>query len=266
MGLLGSLWPILVVGVVMTATVQTDILVSLQTLHGDVQRRFAELDRYRALQAIERTIADFPDLDDVTHSLGDIRDRVQVQLDGTPEFRALRSIERMLPELSEVLVLLEGEAANESHPGPVDPTLGSESPAPESSMVAGQVAAPDAAPDGDPDPAPQVSLETVTAEIETLTSVPQSEQPQALPHPDPYPAQGTILDLATVATTDDRHPPGPEVDARAPEAAHVPSLAVSVAQLMAQAAVPPRDPPLPPEWNAGADTPARPPSPAERAA
>jgi hypothetical protein len=151
----------------MTATVQTDILLSLQTLHGDVQRRFAELDRYRALQAIERTIADFPDLDDVAHSLGDIRDRVQVQLDGTPEFRALRSIERMLPELSDVLVLLNGTSNSDGIPDPSEATLASGSPVPESVVIAeAVVVAQDALPAGDLDAATQSPFEAVAVDIE----------------------------------------------------------------------------------------------------
>jgi hypothetical protein len=101
----------------MTVVTRTDVLSSLQAIHGDVQRRAAELDRYRALKAIEQTIADFPGLDDVTRSLGDVRDRVQQQLDGTREFRALRTIERILPELSEVLGLWDQGAEGERDPG-----------------------------------------------------------------------------------------------------------------------------------------------------
>lgn len=250
----------------MTATVQTDILASLQTLHGDVQRRFAELDRYRALQAIERTIADFPDLNDVTHSLGDIRDRVQVQLDGTPEFRALRSIERMLPELSDVLVLLNGTSESEGTSGPGEAALASESPVPESVVNAVAVdVAQDAPPAGDLDAATQSPFETVAIDIETVATAAEPEQPQDLPQTEVDPAHVTTVDR-TAATTDDRHPPGPEIDARASEPVHVPSLADSVAQLMAQAAMPLRDPHAPSDWGAGTDAPERPQSPAERAA
>jgi hypothetical protein len=251
----------------MTVTVQTDILASLQTLHGNVQRRFAELDRYRALQAIERTIADFPDLNDVTHSLGDIRDRVQVQLDGTPEFRALRSIERMLPELSDVLVLLNGTSNSEEISEPGEASFASESPVPESVVNAEAVdVAPDVLPAGDLDAAMQSPFETVAVDIETVATAAEPEQPQDLPHTDVDPAHVTTLDRSAVATTDDRHPPGPEIDARASEPVHVPSLADSVAQLIAQAAMPPRDPPAPSDWGAGTDAPERPQSPAERAA
>jgi hypothetical protein len=251
----------------MTATVQTDILASLQTLHGDVQRRFAELDRYRALQAIERTIADFPDLNDVTHSLGDIRDRVQVQLDGTPEFRALRSIERMLPELSDVLVLLNGTSESEGTSGAGEATLASESPVPESVANAEAiVVAPDAPPAGDLDAATQSPFETVAIDFETIATAAEPEQPQDLPQTEVDSAHVTTVDRTAAATTNDRHPPGPEIDARASEPVHVPSLADSVAQLMAQAAMPPRDPPAASDWGAGTDAPERPQSPAERAA
>jgi len=251
----------------MTATVQTDILVSLQTLHGDVQRRFAELDRYRALQAIERTIADFPDLDDVAHSLGDIRDRVQVQLDGTPEFRALRSIERMLPELSDVLMLLNGTSNSEEISDPGEATLASESPVPESVVIAeAVVVAQDALPAGDLDAATQSPSEAVAVDIETVATAAEPEQPQDLPQTDVDAAHVTTVNRTAFATTDDRHPPGPEIDARGSEPVHVPSLADSVAQLMAQAAMPPRDPPAPSDWGTGTDAPERPQSPAERAA
>lgn len=247
----------------MTVVMQTDILVSLQALHGDVQRRFAELDRYRALKAIERTIADFPGLDDVADSLGDIRDRVQQQLDGTREFRALRSIERMLPELSEVLVLLDGPREIERNPMSGDPAFGSESLASESAVDGQSIAASHSAPHADLDAGTQSPFETVTVDIETVVLAAAPEQPQ---EEVADPSHGRIPDWTAATTTDDRPPPGPEIDPRTSEAAHVPSLADSVAQLMAQAAVPPRDPPAPPDWSAGTDAPERPQSQAERAA
>lgn len=98
----------------MTVAVRPEILSSLGSVREDVQRQVAGLDRYRALKAIEQTIADFPALKDLTQSLSDIRDRVQRQLEDTREYRALRTIERIVPELTEVLVLLEQRSEGQS--------------------------------------------------------------------------------------------------------------------------------------------------------
>lgn len=101
---------VLVVGVVMTDAVRPDILSSLQSIREDVQRQVAGLDRYRALKAIDQTIADFPELEDITSSLSGIRLRVQEQLDEMRQFRALRTLDRIMPELSDLLTLIEEPA------------------------------------------------------------------------------------------------------------------------------------------------------------
>lgn len=252
----------------MTMLAQTDILVSLQALHGDVQRRFAELDRYRALKAIERTIADFPGLDDVAHSLGDIRDRVQEQLDGTREFRALRSIERILPELSEVLVLLDGAGEADRNAAPGDPAAGAESLVAESAVsnAAPDSLASDAPAAADRGDGAQVPLATGLIDIEAIALAAEPAPAQDAQAAVAAPAHDPMMDWVADATPDDRHSPGSDAEPPVSETAHVPSLAVSVAQLMAQAAVPPREPPMPSEWSAGTEPPARSQSPAERAA
>lgn len=248
----------------MTVVVHTDILVSLQAMHGDVQRRFAELDRYRALKAIEQTIADFPDLDDVAHSLGDIRDRVQQQLDGTREFRALRSIERILPELSDVLVLLGGETDGKGDTASCTPNRGAEGLADVEQDGSVLVAVPV----GERDAVALAEAATAAVDIETIAVAEAPEQPEDPPGPMMEdPGHDAIADKAAGAMPGDRLPARLESDPPASEAAPVPSLADSVAQLMAQAVVPPsRDPPTAPDWSAGAGTDARPQSPAERAA
>ena len=212
--MLGSLWPILVVGVVMTIVVQAEILASLQALQADVQRRFAELDRYRALKAIERTIADFPGLDDVAHSLGDIRDRVQEQLDGTLEFRALRSIERILPELSEVLVLLDGAGEADRNPAPDSPApgdraVGSGSRVPESAVVEAVqgISAPDEP--SAADPGGETQSPTASADIEAFAISAEPAHSHDLPGAGADSAYGTTWDRVADATPDDRHSPGP---------------------------------------------------------
>jgi hypothetical protein len=224
-----------------------------------MQRRFAELDRYRALKAIEQTIADFPDLDDVAHSLGDIRDRVQQQLDGTREFRALRSIERILPELSDILILLGGETDGKGDTASCTLNPGAESLA--------DVEQDGSVPVGERDAVSLVEAATAAVDIEPVALAEAPEQPEDLPGPMTDPANDAIADKAAGTMPGDRLPPRLESDPPASEAAPVPSLADSVAQLMAQAVVPPsRDPPTAPDWSAGAGTDARPQSPAERAA
>lgn len=90
----------------MTDVVRSEILSSLASVREDVERHVAGLERYRALRAIEKTIEDFPDLDDLNRSLSEIRERVRRQIEDTPEARALRSVEKIMPELTEVLTFL----------------------------------------------------------------------------------------------------------------------------------------------------------------
>jgi hypothetical protein len=90
----------------MTGAVRLEILSSLASVRDDVERHVAKLDRYRALKAIERTIAEFPGLDDLNRALSDLRDGLQQKLNETREVRALRAIEKITPELSEVLSFL----------------------------------------------------------------------------------------------------------------------------------------------------------------
>jgi len=207
----------------MTVVVRTDILSSLQAMHGDVQRRAAELDRYRALKAIEQTIADFSGLDDVTHALGDIRDRVQQQLDSTREFRALRTIERILPELSEVLGLLDEQAKRDPDPHlpDVEPDASASDGAPADDR--GAVTPAQAAADNSRD-------------IETVVLADASEQLQDLPPDLPDHGQAAEYDMTVVVqdqadreTLEERHPVRPESATSQSEAAPVPSLADSVA-------------------------------------
>ena len=94
----------------MLIAVHPEILSSLASVREDVQCQVERLDHFRAVKAIEQTIAEFPGLNDLARSLTDVRDRVQQQLSETREYRALRAVEKMMPELTEVLTLLSERA------------------------------------------------------------------------------------------------------------------------------------------------------------
>src|SRR6187402_1127934 len=94
----------------MLTAVHPEILSSLASVREDVQCQVERLDHFRAVKAIEQTIAEFPGLNDLARSLTDVRDRVQQQLSETREYRALRAVEKMMPELTEVLTLLSERA------------------------------------------------------------------------------------------------------------------------------------------------------------
>ncbi|MGD9923575.1 MAG: hypothetical protein AB7V13_19365 [Pseudorhodoplanes sp.] len=201
-------------------TVQrSEILSSLRLVREDVERQIAELDRFRALKAIEQTMAEFAGLVDFTSSLADIRDHTQRQLEDTREYRALRTIERMMPELSEVLALLHGAA---------------EKTGPQQNHDEAEALA-----DDQSDTSAAALLETApTIELR------QTEAVEFAAAAEPFAAAIPTGDGMSEAET----PHGPVDDARqlATEAeeqteasAPVPSLADSVAQLMAQSIPPP---------------------------
>lgn len=224
----------------MTVVPGSDILSSLHSIQEDVRRQAEQLDRYRALKAIEQTIADFANLDDIARSLSDVRQHVQEQLDGTREFRALRAIERILPELSEVLALVGGG------PAPATGEQGADIE-PDSTMTAGTTAV-EPAYDGSADEYVIVESETESVDVAQL------HEPFApeLFAPEPF-APGSIAPAAPIQAYESSKPlaVGPEQDTEvakpkpdAPPGAEpgaVPSLADSVAQLMAQSISPPRE-------------------------
>jgi hypothetical protein len=220
----------------MTVVVRPDILSCLQSVREDVQRKVAMLDRYRALKAIEQTIADFPDLDDVTRPLSDIRHRVQQQLDETREFRALRSIERIMPELCDVLALIDDGAARDHERTDVEPdvTAGTGSAAVEPDF------------DGSQDSPAAPGLEAVS--IETAVSWEADEDRMIVPTATPVAAGGEGPSGAGAKQEIEPDQRAPKADAMppGPEAETVPSLADSVAQLMAQSMSPPREAHAPP--------------------
>lgn len=213
----------------MTVLVRPEILSSLNSVREDVQRQVAALDRYRVLKAIERTIADFPALDDVTRSLGDIRERVQQQLDETREYRALQTIERIVPELSQVFALLEEQAAPEPSGAPQEENA----PEREDASAEDDGLAPH--PRSAPEPDLVDESETVSfAETGELTAAPVGGEPFA------------GREDVVVRSVESGFEPGcdyrpPTVEAPlASGSPAVPSLADSVAQLMAQSNAPPQ--------------------------
>lgn len=228
----------------MTVVVRPEILSSLNSVREDVQRQVAGLDRYRALKAIEQTIADFPSLEDLTRSLADIRDRVQSQLDETREYRALRTIERIMPELSDVLALLaeRPDTASESKFGLPHVENG---PVSEEPLADEQVAA--ISPQ--PEPEPITASEFEAAAVEFVETAELTAEP-AMPATQAYREETAVRPPAPLAEAahEARPPePAPESEVSSKPGA-VPSLADSVAQLMAQSiAPPPREAQAPPQ-------------------
>lgn len=215
----------------MTDAMREDLLSSLRSIREDVQRQVGGLDRYRALMAIDQTIADFPHLQDVTSALGAIRDQVQEQLDETRQFRALRAIDRLLPELSEALALVaepsEGSGSSEAIRSENDVLRDKHS------AVDGQQPAVIA--QGQED---VIEIDEVVADV--CDTAAANVAPRDSDNPVHAPVHADVEAPATAmaaATEDERLPVRP--DFTQPEARPVPSLADSVAQLMAQSVSPP---------------------------
>lgn len=102
-----------------------EVLESITQLRVALQDRLSGIDRYRAIQAIEKTMAEFPELKELTQSLSEIRERMQRHLHETREYRAILSVEKIMPELATVLDVLAGTAAD-----PVDADMWRNPPPP----------------------------------------------------------------------------------------------------------------------------------------
>jgi hypothetical protein len=207
------------------------------------------MDRYRALKAIEQTIADFATLEDIAGPLSHLRDQVQGQIEQTREYCALRKIDQILPELSEVLALLVEQPASESSNGSSEKP-GSDMPA-DVAPTQGDFIPPDAA----TEEPPAREFIAFGQRLEWVAATPASLQ-DAVPKPES--AEPTRpSDVSPPEPVDQRYARPPAAD---PDAAAPPSLADSVAQLMAQSAPPSRDSqgphaPPPQDRNAGAAPP-----------
>ncbi|MFZ5693309.1 MAG: hypothetical protein ACOY5F_18915 [Pseudomonadota bacterium] len=204
----------------MTVAVRPDILSCLLSMRQDVEQRIATLDRFRAVKALEQTIADFPGLDDLIRSLSDIRDRVRAELDNTREFRALRSIERIIPELSEVLALMDDAPAGGDRPAdaaPVDAAKAQSEPGPGMPERAGSA-----------ETGPDVSgFEMAAFDAADTSSAMAEPEPGAPCMADASPSgRQESSETQDRTSRSDAMPPGPN-------AGPTPSLADSVAQLMA---------------------------------
>jgi|GEM_PF-5780393 len=99
----------------MTVGVHPDIVSSLAAIRGDVEQRLAEVSRYRAMRSIEKTMADITEFEELVLPLRDVRERIELQLRETREYRALCALDAMVPQLRDVLAFL-GETPNAKSP------------------------------------------------------------------------------------------------------------------------------------------------------
>ena len=235
----------------MSLAIHSEILSLLASVREDVWQHVEELDRYRAVKAIEKTIADFPGLDDLTGSLTDIRDRMQERLGETREYHALRAVEKMMPELTSVLVLLS-ERSGGVHPPAVSPQ--EEPTGPFASVPAENPSVPvepSAAAAGDAievfeiaEASPLAATVTGSSQADPVEDRDEVVDPMTS-DPDFQPVHREMADYSSAANQSAQpQTSSPPTGEGAPAS----SLAYSLAQLMVQALVPP--PATPPE---GAD-------------
>ena len=221
----------------MPLSINSELLSSLATVREEVRGRVEELDRYRAVKAIEKTIEDFPCLDDLNRSLAGIRDTMQERLSETREYRALCTVENMMPELKGVLALLsEGSQI-----------VSQQAVSVEKQTDAVIVAEPEAQQDA------PASVEVDALEVAEIIEV---EGPVAVVATWPNDPVGDGTDQIVGTMSGDVEPsaqdaePGHPNPALSPvatgEGAPASSLAYNLAQLMVQALVPPT---LPPDGN-----------------
>lgn len=97
-----------------------ELIASLGQWQREVESRLAGLDCYRALQSVERMLADFPALDDLTQPLSEVRDRLRERLQESREYRAMQALQKIMPELPVVVALLaetDGDGRREDAAG-----------------------------------------------------------------------------------------------------------------------------------------------------
>jgi len=88
-----------------------DIVASLGSVRERIEQHLkADVERYGALLTIERAVSELTAFQDLSASLSAIRDNVRLQLNETREFRALCAVDRILPELADVVALLAEKA------------------------------------------------------------------------------------------------------------------------------------------------------------
>lgn len=225
----------------MSLSIHSEILSSLASVREDVRGRVEELDRYRAVRAIEQTIAEFPGLDDLARSLADVRDRVQQQLSETREYLALCAVEKMMPELTGVLAMLSENSGAASRPA---------------DFTDEQAASPVASVPGEREEVAAI-VEAGAVEVseigdaETVAAVAAGQPHEGASDEDrsisavmmPDDLEGRPLH-AEPGNSNQEPMPTHAVPAPAGEGAPASTLAYSLAQLMVQALVPP---PLPPD-------------------
>ncbi len=215
----------------MTGAMRAEILSSLVSVRADVERHVARLDRYRALKAIEQTIADFPGLEDMNRSLSDVRERMQRQIEETREVRALRAVDKIMPDLTEVLAFLAERTDRSEAELDGSPDLAATTS--DSDVEVGAI---------------RGGEETAVATVEIfetdVVDLDDRRNPTANPEPE---LAAASADTESVTA---EHSPKPEINASGefvpatpPDAGTTPSLAYSLAQMMVQAMVPPVMPP-----------------------
>jgi hypothetical protein len=174
---------------------------------------------------------DFPGLDDLNRSLSEIRERMQRQIEETREVRALRTVEKIMPDLTEVLAFLterteentagEQLGSAEAEASAADIVFAVATDHRELEVAVAEVVEPE---QGDAVEARLAAATTAQGPVAAATA-----EAEAASHFGEPPAKHE----ASV-------PPGSQSDAGGP------SLAYSLAQMMVQAMVPPTSQSSPP--------------------
>lgn len=95
---------------------ESGIFIQLQSLRDRIEGRLSGVGHYRALLAMERTIAELAEFDDIAFGLRAIRDSIKDRLASVDEYRALCALERISEELTEVVARFGEEPQPETAP------------------------------------------------------------------------------------------------------------------------------------------------------
>jgi len=100
----------------MTISDHSDIRMPLASIRQRLECHLAGVSRYRALLAIDKSIADLAGHPDLAEPLLRVRDQILLQLSEMREYRALGTIDKVGPELIDILAFLDAEPHGDEAP------------------------------------------------------------------------------------------------------------------------------------------------------
>ena len=85
-----------------------EIIQSLEAIREKVKEQLMNVREYRTFMAIEKSIAEFSDVNDIVTSLETTKEKIKDRLKEVREYQAMLAVEKSITDISEVLTVLAG--------------------------------------------------------------------------------------------------------------------------------------------------------------